>query len=279
MEIKQNLVNPNKYNIKCPYYMVPEFFIVHNTANDASAQNEINYMINNNNEVSFHLAIDDIEVVQGIPTNRNTWNAGDGANGKGNRCGISIEICYSKSGGEKFIQAEKNAAQYIASELKARGWGIDKVKKHQDFNGKYCPHRTLDMGWDRFLNMIKTYMGETPETQTSYTVKVTVPALNIRAGAGTAYQIVGCIKDQGVYTIVETQNNWGKLKSGAGWICLDYTSKNVAATKRKSNEEIAKEIVYKPNYGGWGTGAERKRKLEAAGYNYKQVQDIVNRLV
>lgn len=59
----------------------------------------------------------------------------------------------------------------------------------------------------------------------SYTVRVTVDALNIRSGAGTSYKINGTIRDKGVYTIVETQGNWGKLKSGAGWICLDYTTK------------------------------------------------------
>lgn len=56
----------------------------------------------------------------------------------------------------------------------------------------------------------------------TYKVKVTVDALNIRSGPGTQYKINGCIRDYGVYTIVETQNGWGKLKSGAGWICLDY---------------------------------------------------------
>lgn len=59
----------------------------------------------------------------------------------------------------------------------------------------------------------------------SYKVQVTVSALNIRAGAGTNYQIAGCIRDKGVYTIVGQSGNWGKLKSGKGWICLDYTKK------------------------------------------------------
>ena len=57
----------------------------------------------------------------------------------------------------------------------------------------------------------------------AYKVKVTVDALNIRSGPGTQYKINGCIRDYGVYTIVETQSGWGKLLSGAGWICLDYT--------------------------------------------------------
>ena len=156
MKVIQNLVSPSKYNIKCPYPIVAEFIVVHNTANDASARDEIAYMIRNNDKVSFHYAIDDKEIIQGIPENRNAWHAGDGANGQGNRKGLSIEICYSKSGGKRFEEAEKLAAKFIAFKLKEKGWGIDRVKKHQDFSGKYCPHRTLDMGWQRFLDMVKS---------------------------------------------------------------------------------------------------------------------------
>lgn len=158
MNITQNLVSQDKYNIKCPYSMTPTRIVVHNTANDASARNEISYMIGNNQEVSFHYAVDDKEVVQGIPENRNAWHCGDGEYGKGNREGVAIEICYSKSGGDRFIQAEKNAVDLIVSLLKKYNWGVDKVTKHQDYNGKYCPHRTLDMGWDRFIKMIEAKM-------------------------------------------------------------------------------------------------------------------------
>jgi N-acetylmuramoyl-L-alanine amidase len=156
MKVIQNLVPASKYNIKCPYLMSPEFIVVHNTANDASARNEVAYMIRNDNKVSFHYAVDDKEIVQGIPENRNAWHAGDGSNGPGNRKGLSIEICYSKSGGQRFIEAEKLAAKFIAFKLKEKGWDINRVKKHQDFSGKYCPHRTLDMGWERFLDMVQS---------------------------------------------------------------------------------------------------------------------------
>ena len=153
MKIVKNLVPQNKYNIKCPYSMKPTRIVVHNTANDASAKNEIAYMIRNDYETSFHYAVDDVGVVQGIEENRNAWHASDG-NGKGNREGIAIEICYSKSGGDKFIKAEQNAVELIVDILKRYGWGVDKVTKHQDYTNKYCPHRTLDMGWDRFIKMI-----------------------------------------------------------------------------------------------------------------------------
>ena len=118
--LKQRLINQDKYNVKCPYPMTPKGICIHNTANDATAEGERNNVNrpDNNAEVSFHIAIDDKEAIQLIPFNRNTWHAGDGANGQGNRNYISIEICYSLSGGERFINAEKRAAKEVAALLK-----------------------------------------------------------------------------------------------------------------------------------------------------------------
>lgn len=179
MALVQSLITNDKYGVKCPYAMTPKGICVHNTANDASAKNEITYLKSNNNEVSYHIAIDDIEAIQVIPFNRNAWHSGDGGNGEGNRNYIAIEICYSKSGGDKFINAEKRAAKEIASLLKQFGWGIDKVKKHQDFSNKYCPHRTLDMGWQRFLDMITAELnGTSTTTNTSSTILYRVKKSN-----------------------------------------------------------------------------------------------------
>lgn len=167
----------NKISLKCPYSMNPDCIVIHNTANDAPAKNEISYMHSNNSNTSFHFAVDNIEIVQGIDLNRNTWNAADGVNGRGNRKGISIEICYSLSGGSRFEIAQKNAAELTAKLLKDYGWGIDRVMKHQDFSGKYCPHRTLDdYGWDYFLNLVKSFMA--PEN----TIKAG-DLVSIKAGA------------------------------------------------------------------------------------------------
>ena len=70
---------------------------------------------------------------------------------------------------------------------------------------------------------------ETPST-TSYTVKITADVLNVRAGAGTSYKVNTQVRKGEVYTIVGESNGWGKLKSGAGWISLKYTSKNGPST-------------------------------------------------
>ena len=172
----------NKYSIKCPYEMTPTRIVIHNTANDATAKNEISYMHRNGETRSFHYAVDDKEIVQGIDLNRNAFHAGDGKNGKGNREGIAIEICYSKSGGERFEKAQRNAAELTAKLLKEYGWGIDKVTKHKDYNSKHCPHRTLDQfGWEFFVGLVKDFMGET-KTEETAKKSTTVIAKEVIAG-------------------------------------------------------------------------------------------------
>lgn len=77
----------------------------------------------------------------------------------------------------------------------------------------------------------------TPNTSTQtapdvpFTVKVSISDLNIRKGPGTDYSKTGKFTGKGVFTIVEVQSGqgssagWGRLKSGAGWISLDYALK------------------------------------------------------
>ena len=71
----------------------------------------------------------------------------------------------------------------------------------------------------------------TKETFKPFQVKVGISYLNIRTGAGIEYAKTGHTTGVGIFTIVEVKQGkgsntgWGKLKSGAGWICLDYTTK------------------------------------------------------
>lgn len=247
MNIIKNLVSESKYSVKCPYFMKPEFIVVHNTANDAPAANEIKYMISNNNQVSFHFAVDDKEVIQGLPLDRNAWACGDGANGKGNRKGIQIEICYSKSGGVRFENAEKNAAKFIAQLLKERGWSVDKVKKHQDFSNKYCPHRTLDKGWASFVNMIKDYLNElnkpVQSTQSSSIsvgdkVKVKTTATHYATGQSMASFVKGS-----TYEVTRIDGNKLLLSDITSWV-WDYDVERIGSTTQSNlDKSFLVEII------------------------------------
>lgn len=124
----------------------PTEITFHNTYNDASAVNEVKNVYNNSTGTSFHTAVDDKEVQQVIPFNWSAWHSGDGGSGAGNRKSIGVEICYSKSGGERYRKAELNAIDHISDLMVMYGIPISKVKTHQERNGKYCPHRMLDEG-------------------------------------------------------------------------------------------------------------------------------------
>ena len=275
---KQKLVSSNKYSIKCPFSMKPRYVVVHNTYNDASAEREVNYMINNNNQVSFHIACDDVEVIQGLPLNRNAWHATDGASGQGNRYGIGVEICYSKSGGARYTKAEENAVYVCARLLHQHGLGIGSLKQHHDFalNGKNCPHRIRDEGrWEEFKGRVNWVLGEikagrcdaslssgttstkpAPSTNqavsnqasTNYVVRVTADSLNVRKGPSVSYSVVGELGKGEAYTIVATQNGWGKLKSGVGWINLSYTQRvSNAPASTPSSSQLVKVTAYSLN--------------------------------
>lgn len=69
-----------------------------------------------------------------------------------------------------------------------------------------------------------------PKSKVPYLVRVSIDDLNIRKGPGTNYSRTGQYTGRGVFTIVEEASGqgstvgWGRLKSGAGWISLDYTT-------------------------------------------------------
>lgn len=71
----------------------------------------------------------------------------------------------------------------------------------------------------------------TKKSDTPFLVKVSIPDLNIRKGAGTNYARTGRFTGIGVFTIMEVKSGqgsvagWGRLKSGAGWISLDYAKR------------------------------------------------------
>ena len=70
--------------------------------------------------------------------------------------------------------------------------------------------------------------GQMVVTQTvteTYKVKITASKLNVRSSPNVNSAIVTQVKVGEVYTIIEEREGWGRLKSGAGWIALEYTQK------------------------------------------------------
>ncbi len=171
--------------------------------------------------------------------------------------------------------AQKNAIIELVNYLKGK-YGISKVIRHKDVNATACPGKNYP--FNEIVNAKVTKPVEnTTKVDNGYLVKITTDVLRIRKGAGIDTEQVGAVKRGEVYTIVETKGNWGKLKSGAGWICLDYTTKTNSTSNetKKSIDELAKEVIA----GKWGNGADRKTKLTNAGYDYNAIQKRVNQIL
>ena len=71
--------------------------------------------------------------------------------------------------------------------------------------------------------------------------------------------------------------SWVYTKDLVGYGSNSNNTNNTATnSNKKSNEEIANDIINKPNFDGWGTGETRKQKLKAAGYDPDAIQRIIN---
>ena len=97
-------------------------------------------------------------------------------------------------------------------------------------NAKKCAD--ANPGYSVFdVNGVNIYTSKTTAAEVPFLVKVSISDLNIRKGPGTDYAKTGKFTGKGVFTIVEVKSGkgstagWGRLKSGAGWISLDYTTR------------------------------------------------------
>ena len=97
-------------------------------------------------------------------------------------------------------------------------------------NAKKCADK--NKGYSVFdENGKAVYTSKATHSTGSFKVQISISDLNIRKGPGTNYATTGKFTGKGVFTIVETKQGtgsakgWGKLKSGAGWIALDYAKK------------------------------------------------------
>ena len=109
--------------------------------------------------------------------------------------------------------------QWIVKEVKSDRAVID--KSVDGANSINSPIST------KYLSVVKAAAASSAAK--TFKVRVDSTCLNIRTGPGTNYARTGDFTGKGVFTIVDVKQGegskygWGKLKSGAGWISLDYT--------------------------------------------------------
>lgn len=187
----------------------------------------------------------EVGTVQILPEDYCAWGVGKGKKGSYNynpTAHIQFEVCEDNLKNKDYFEDCYNEAVSLCADICNRwNWEATVVVSHKEAHAKGygSNHGDIDHWLKKFGKTMDDFRKDVdallhpikkPEKFNTYKVKVTATALNVRAGAGTDFKKVGCIKDKGVYTIVEERTGkgatmWGKLKSGAGWISLDYCKK------------------------------------------------------
>ena len=250
--MKTNYANKSNYGSYRSLSKI-KYIVWHYTANDGDTdESNARYFKSPNRNASAHYFVDDDSVTISVPDTYVAWSVGGSRYSNYKTTGgaslykvctntnsISIELCDTKKNG-KYDVSEKtleNAISLTKDLMKKYNISINNVVRHFDITGKSCPaYYVNNTEWNKVKMRITNSNSNdanatstTPKTETTTTnqsefkVKILASELNIRAGAGTKYNKVGCIKDRGTYTITKTCDNWGYLKSGKGWISLSPT--------------------------------------------------------
>lgn len=237
-----------------------KYIVIHYTAGvsskGGSAANIASYFASQGSRsASADFIVDDRDIIQYNPDikNRNCWHCGGSKQGSGgatfygkctNSNSIGIEVCSTNRTGKvtnandpnwSYTDASlKNAMELTKYLMKQYNVPASNVIRHYDVTGKACPgiigwngYTKDETKWQQFKAQIS---GETAPKSTDpngkangYKVKVTANSLNVRRKPSASADIVTILSYGEVYTIVGIDRNWGQLKSGLGWINLNYT--------------------------------------------------------
>jgi len=134
---RQVLLPPSQKNQRPGIRMTPKKFIQHETDNTnpgMGAAAHLRFLQNgarddngNPQQLGFHFAVDDVEVIQMIPLNEATWHGGDGGQGLCNLQTVACELCVEDNNVNK-VQARKNAEEVAAAVMTAMG--IHEIEQH-----------------------------------------------------------------------------------------------------------------------------------------------------
>ena len=116
---------------------------------------------------------------------------------------------------------------------------------HKWFAATSCPNTWILNHMSELAEEVTAILKDSKKTETSskipdvpFTVNVLIDNLNIRKGAGNKYDTIGKFTGKGTFTIIETKGEWGKLKSGAGWIYIANSKwVKIENTARKTAEK------------------------------------------
>ncbi len=233
------------------------------------------------NDVRVHYYVDNTCAWQNLPHSLSGWHAADGS-GNGNRRTIAIECIMSSAYNATDKKSEDNCARLAAALLKKYNLGIDHLYTHTHWlnvrdgksgsvdylntarnSYKMCPLYILPH-WAEFKKKVQGYMNAGSATAPTPSAPAAKQLYRVRKSWFDAKSQIGA------FSSLENARRACKV----GYAVFDSSGKQVYPVK-KSIDEIAHEVIQ----GKWGNGAERKKRLTNAGYDYNEVQKRVNALM
>ena len=316
MNIKTNIANKDNYGGLRSTDSV-KYIVVHYTGNDGDTdENNGNYFKNNVVGSSAHYFVDDDSITQTVPDNYVAWHCGaktyKHANCR-NTNSIGVEICDDVKNGVVYPSDKtiKNALELVEYLMKKYSVPKENVIRHYDVTGKLCPAywcgtAEKDAKWKSAFWGLLGASNNSPTTNTGTTGNAvsggTVGVLyRVQVGAYSnkenAERQLAKIKAAGfsdafiavvdgiLYRVqigafsvkANAEAQCAKVqKAGFPGFVTSLSGMPVSSTAAKKGiDEIAREVIR----GKWGNSTDRKNRLPAAGYDYDEVQKMVNKLL
>ena len=232
----------------------------------------------NMKDVRVHYYVDNTCTWQNLPLSLSGWHAADGS-GNGNRRTIAIECIMSSAYNVTDKKSEDNCARLAAALLKKYNLDINHLFTHTHWlnvrdgksgtvdylNTAKNPYKTCPLyilpHWFAFKAKVQSYMKSGTSVSKNPTTKL---LYRVRKSWSDAKSQIGAFS---------SLDN-AKKACKPGYYVFDANG-NVVYPTKKSVDEIAREVIQ----GKWGNGAERKKRLTDAGYDYNEVQKKVNQMI
>ena len=231
-----------------------EFVVIHNDAGSMTPMQYIEWLRYREKSLGIaHYYCNRNTIVRVVDTYNIAYHTGDWWS---NIRSIGYEVCESmKVSDEEFLENEDITLMQATEDLLYYGLPIttDTVRLHHEFVPTSCPHRSLAL-----------HGGTTESVKYYFVIR-----MNELAQLGsTVEEMLETITQPKVVTEAGDEN-LQETVSSANEGDAEFTDNNSTT----SNESLAKEVIL----GLWGNGAERKHRLEEAGYDYDAIQEIVNK--
>ena len=263
MEIKENITTRNytKGNNRSIKYIV-----VHYVGAVSTAKNNSDYFKSTYRGASAHYFVDDNDIYRVVRDEDTAWHCGTtGAyySNCRNSNSIGIEMCcYNNNGTLDISENIVNRTIELVKELMAKyNIPVENVIRHYDVTHKCCPAPFVNnpSRWNDFKSRLGGTVSNTPSNNTN------------KSNEAIADEVIAGKWGNGTDRKTRLENagyNYNEVQTAVN----NKLSGKSTTSSKKSNETIANEVIA----GKWGNGTDRKNRLTAAGYNYKEVQNEGN---